>query len=452
MEKLYSSKEIYKERLKKNSYVILSPYVYNPITVVSYDILQILQYCKKGKTKQEIKKKFSTLKLEYITKTIKELIEIGLLNTTGSFKQSFGERLDRIDCWIHITNECNLACRYCYVIKDDQKMSKVTADKIIQVLVNTVDKEKLHSIKIKFSGGEALLNFDIIKYFHQELSNALSNKKIKKEFVILTNGTIMTDKIANWLLRNKIRLAISLDGSKKYHDKQRQFSNGRGSYDLIMRNLTSIIKAKIPYNLSITLTDENVKGLAQTLEWVMKNDIAFSLNFYRENPCSSGDKKLEVSTKKFVKYLTEAFVVIEKNLSEKSLINVLGDRIIFATTHQKTCSVGRSYVVFDHKGFVSKCQMDMANPVGDVDSLIVSKESVLKTIKNNSVGIINLPVEKKGECAKCFWRYYCCGGCPYECFLVKGHYNAKSPKCDLYKQIMPMIVRLEGLRLLKFKG
>ena len=52
----------------------------------------------------------------------------------------------------------------------------------------------------------------------------------------------MTDEIASYLNKHKIEVHISIDGYKNAHDKTRVYSNGKGSYEDIVKNLNLLRK------------------------------------------------------------------------------------------------------------------------------------------------------------------------------------------------------------------
>jgi uncharacterized protein len=125
----------------------------------------------------------------------------------------------------------------------------------------------------------------------------------------------------------------------------------------------------------------------------------------------------------------------------------LVDRANLAVPHFRTCGVGQSYLVIDHTGQVSKCQMAIGTAVTDVKAT-----DPLALIRADKIGIQNISVEEKEGCRGCEWKYWCAGGCSLATYRATGRYDVQSPNCNIYKQLYPEAVRLEGLRLLKVNG
>lgn len=132
-------------------------------------------------------------------------------------------------------------------------------------------------------------------------------------------------------------------------------------------------------------------------------------------------------------------------IPQRTLLTSSTDLANFAAPHLRRCSVGHSYLVFDCEGRVSKCQMQMEKSVTDIHA-----EDPLTIVREDKLGIQNVSVDEKEECQTCQWRYWCAGGCPLETFRVTGRYDVKSPNCNIYKALYPEVLRLEGLRLLKY--
>ncbi|MEA3340104.1 MAG: SPASM domain-containing protein, partial [Chloroflexota bacterium] len=125
----------------------------------------------------------------------------------------------------------------------------------------------------------------------------------------------------------------------------------------------------------------------------------------------------------------------------------LADRANLSAPHLRTCSVGHSYLVFDPLGRVAKCQMDMGRTITDVND-----PDPLTTMHKSTTGICNLSVDEKAECRDCQWRYWCAGGCSLQTYRATGRYDVQSPNCNIYRALYPEVLRLEGLRLLRYAG
>jgi len=143
--------------------------------------------------------------------------------------------------------------------------------------------------------------------------------------------------------------------------------------------------------------------------------------------------------------MLSAFQTIEGRVPERSLLASLIDRANLAAPHAKPCGVGENYLVIDQRGGVAKCQMEIERPITTVHAF-----DPLGVIREDAIGVQNLPVQAKQGCHDCAWRFWCAGGCPIATFRATGRYDIQSPNCGIYKALYPAAMRLEGLRLLKY--
>lgn len=145
-----------------------------------------------------------------------------------------------------VTEKCNLRCKYCIYSGnyDNQRehgmnvMSFDTAKKAIDRFYDTqkerIRENVLHMPLIGFYGGEPLMNFNLIK---ECVAYARKLFEGNITFLVTTNGTIMTDEIADFLIENEFALSVSLNGDKKENDRLRVFENGLGTFEAIMKNM-----------------------------------------------------------------------------------------------------------------------------------------------------------------------------------------------------------------------
>lgn len=137
------------------------------------------------------------------------------------------------------TEDCNLRCKYCVYsdfYKDkktysNKKMTFEVAKKALDLIITYHNKKVIRGykdiLKVNFYGGEPLLNFDVVKKVVEYLNEmGLSNV----EYLITTNGTVMTEEIIDFLARNKFLIAFSIDGNEFNHDRNRVTLTGHGTH------------------------------------------------------------------------------------------------------------------------------------------------------------------------------------------------------------------------------
>ena len=111
-------------------------------------------------------------------------------------------KLDRV-C-VPLSLDCNLHCKYCY--RDREKLDKIpefTED--MKEYLRNLSPEWCEAVVA--SGGEPLMHFDKVK----ELFSYVPKNVHKK---IMSNCTLLTQEIVNYINENEIELSISHDGPK----------------------------------------------------------------------------------------------------------------------------------------------------------------------------------------------------------------------------------------------
>lgn len=386
-----------------------------------------------------------TWRREVVQSTLDRLVTTGLLVPEGHIAPCFAEPPITVTAWLHLTDACNLTCDYCYLSKTSKNMSLEVGQAAIDATFRSAMAHSYHVVKLKYAGGEPLLAFPRVVELHRYAKSCARRYGLELDGIVLSNGTLLRPEMVETMKAMGLRLMVSLDGLEEFHNCQRHYADGRGSFDAVARSIDLALSYGLIPEISITVSGRNAEGLPELMAWVLARNLPFSLNFYRENDVSSSYADLRLEREHIIEGALAAYKVIEENLPRRSLLSSLVDRANLACSHLRTCAVGQSYFVFDTEGQVAKCQMDIDTTITDC-----TDPDPLSTVRTSSKGIRNLRVEDKDECRECEWRYWCTGGCPLSAYRATGRYDAKSPDCSIYKALYPQAIRLEGLRLLEY--
>lgn len=380
-----------------------------------------------------------------IRETLTQMVSLGLLVPYGCAAPAFVETPRILAAWLHLTSACQLACDYCYNSRSGGEMSAEVGRLAIDAVFRSTLAHNFAAVKFKYAGGEPTLRFPLVVELHRYATELAQRHGLGLDGVVLSNGVEIRPQVIETMQSLGLRLAISLDGLGSYHDCQRHFSNGRGSFEAVAHTIDQALSIGLVPDISITVSGRNADGLPELMTWVLERNLPFSLNFYRENAQSASQTDLRLEEERIIAGMLAAYKAIEERMPERCLLASLADRANLATPHLRTCSVGHSYLVTDCQGRVAKCQMGIERAVTNVEA-----DDPLAFVRADKIGIQNLPVNEKEECCDCQWRYWCAGGCPLATYRVTGRYDAKSPNCNIYKALYPEVIKLEGLRLLKY--
>jgi His-Xaa-Ser system radical SAM maturase HxsB len=334
------------------------------------------------------------------------------------------------------TLRCNMNCSYCHA--QSKKENDNFYDMTIDTAKKTVDfifQSPAISINIEFQGGEPLLNFNVIIFIVNYAKE--KNKKYKKDisFSIVTNLTLMTNEILDFLLKEKVSICTSLDGPRLVHNKN------RGEYDKTVNWIKKINKiAKInampittkhslPYYKEIV--DEYI-NLGFNLTWIKPVN---NLGYAKENW-----DKVGISAEEFLSFWKKALDYIIKKNSKTLIIEnytliilkkILKKEGYNFTDMQSPCGAAIGQMAYNYDGSLYSCDEGRLFEIfklGTVDDkykdVIASKETC---------AIVTASINDNPKCELCVYKPYC-GLCPVSSYSDHGNILAKMPdrRCDIF--------------------
>lgn len=225
---------------------------------------------------------------------------------------------------LQVTQQCNLRCKYCaysgnYYNRShtSNRMDFETAKKAIDFYLKR--SEKADQLALSFYGGEPLLEFELIKKCVSYILQRKGDKKIL--FTMTTNGTLMTEDVIEFLVKYEFNLMISLDGDKKSHDINRRFKTGKGSFDIILENLSRLkayneeYYSKVLFNCVISSSSD----LENIYRFYSEEELfeAGTVNFNYVNPVGLKDETLSRITQKNFRVHPLAYIKMILSVLEK---------------------------------------------------------------------------------------------------------------------------------------
>jgi uncharacterized protein len=350
-----------------------------------------------------------------------------------------------LTAWLHVTNDCNLDCSYCYLCTSSERMDEAVGRAAVEAVVRAAIDHGYPAVKLKYAGGEATMNQPVLLAVHRYARKLTAARGLDLHATLLTNGVALPDDLATALRAEQIKIMISLDGVGDQHDIQRSTIGGKPSFRLVARTIDRLVALGHRPHLSVTVTNRNADGLAGATRFALERELTFSLNLFRDNEHASELADLRYTERTMISALLDSFAVIEEFLPPWSVLGTGLDRGQLLQPRRHACGVGRDYLVVDQRGRVAKCHMNIERTIGDV-----FHDDPLALVRADQSTLPNLDVEDKETCRACTWRYWCSGGCPVATVRATGRFDVASPNCDIYRAVYPQALRLEGLRILRY--
>jgi His-Xaa-Ser system radical SAM maturase HxsB len=311
------------------------------------------------------------------------------------------------------------------------------------------------SITIEFQGGEPLLNFEIIKYIIEYSSSINTNKIIS--YNLVSNLSLLTDEIADYLSEHKVQVSVSLDGPAFVHNKNRPFRIGGGSYDAAMQGIELLKSRDINLGAIQTTTKYSLPHAKDIIDAYLK--LGFNSIFIR--PLTQLGYASEHWNE--IGYTSDEFLIFYKE-SLEYIINLNTDDIVFSEGHasilltkilqgysnnymelRSPCGATIGQIAIYYDGNIYTCDEgrmvaemgDSAFKLGDVfscnyDDLIDS--GVCKTVCAASC------LETIPSCCDCVYQPYC-GVCPVINYAIDNDLYARvgNNRCKIYSGILDFL-------------
>lgn len=154
------------------------------------------------------------------------------------------------------TNTCNFNCTYCYekystTTIDHKVRLHLTSDRMRRAVDDMLARSSdAPSVKITFFGGEPLLNFEIVKEAVAYARSRGGELGKSVEFAISTNGYLLREEVAEFLVANGFGVLVSIDGDRSAHDLHRRLYSGEGTYETVSRNVGRLLSLQLSSGVS----------------------------------------------------------------------------------------------------------------------------------------------------------------------------------------------------------
>jgi len=334
---------------------------------------------------------------------------------------------------ISLTERCNMACTYCFQqhqFRGDQPV--MSRERFADVMTWLVEQNDGCSPYVQYFGGEPLLEFDLIRYGDSLLRDARAAGRIEGyRQSITTNGTLMTDETARFLVDSDFDVAFSLDGWEELNDSARVFKNGRGTYRAVMKGIERYRRAGGAVSLLITPRANNVAMLPRIARHFADDLGAASIGINAPQPTARG---WEVGGKELAKAVQQVWeLCIRKRVGFHAPGTFIPGRIRRRQPQVDRCvDADPAGTMADWPAYVSAA--------GDVSYCLVQHNNPRLT-RRRGEQLVDRRFRKwhfdttdHPECDECIAGQICGGPCSLELALRDGALNPD--RCAFFKSIV----------------
>lgn len=321
-----------------------------------------------------------------------------------------------------VTEDCNLACTYCYQThKTKKKMSFETAKKAVDMLLSATPENNMYinpecspAVIIEFIGGEPFMEIDLMDqiadYFLKEARRLAHPWAELHCFSVCSNGVLYFEpEVQRFLLkhRNHMSFSVTIDGNKELHDSCRIFPDGKPSYDIAVAAAMDWIDKGFKMGSKITIAPGNISYVYQAITHMIElgYDEINANCVYEEGWEAYHATTLYYEMKRIADHL------LDNNLDEEIYISLFEENMFHPMDESENnnwCGGDANMLCIDPDGNYSVCIRYLPSSLGDeqppiyignVDRGLVQTEEEIQTVK--CMSCITRRSQSTDECFYC---------------------------------------------------
>jgi uncharacterized protein len=348
-----------------------------------------------------------------------------------------GKTLDLLD--LRISEKCNFGCKHC--ISSKSKSGKVMT---VKSAISAVDSfvgyllasgRDVSKLDIHYGNAEPLLNFSVIRQIQEYFR--LHYPRIDVAGSVNTNLSLLTAEMAEFLVKEKVDVYVSLDGDKTANDLIRVFKNGKGTYDTILRKMSLLKKfGKTLQGVSVTITEKNFKYFSLSfVDWCIENGFcSLAVDFDLVNA-------INISLNERVDFLSSVWELCKKRKIEffgtwmAPFLNVSNNSVV--NNHYGFCKGvhGRSISVSpDEQVYICGYSSTALGNIRDIGAMFSPGGGMYELVSSRLVG-------RNKVCEGCIIEGACAGQCQ-----ATNEYSQENKinLCDFYRAITEKLLTIQG--------
>ena len=383
---------------------------------------------------------------------VKELEEAGKLYTPDTFEPmafDFKNRSTVVKALcLHVAHTCNLNCSYCFASQgkyhgDRALMSFEVGKRALDFLIEHSGTRV--NLEVDFFGGEPLMNWDVVKQLvaYARTQEAPHNKKFR--FTLTTNGMLIDDNVIEFANKEMHNVVLSLDGRREIHDRLRVDYAGQGSYDRIVPKFQKLVASRggKGYYMRGTFTHANPDFTKDVFHMA---DLGFTELSMEPVVCAPDDPA--ALTEEDLPIVLEQYEILAKEMLKREeegrgftfyhyMLDLTHGPCIYKRI--SGCGSGTEYMAVTPWGDLYPCHQfvgEEAYKLGDIWN------GVTNTAVRDEFKLCN--AYARPECADCWAKLYCSGGCAANAYHASGSIRGVYPYgCELFRKRIECAVMMK---------
>jgi uncharacterized protein len=343
-----------------------------------------------------------------------------------------------------VTEDCNLACKYCYMTGKNSKnrMPVEVAKAAVDYILSDRTYFKEEAVVWEFIGGEPFLEIDLIDRICDYIKHQMFLRKHPwfdaYRFNFSTNGlTYHTSKVQKYIWKNQshVSIGISIDGNRTKHDLQRVRKDGSGSFDAVMKNVPLWLSQMPNSATKATFSHGDLPHLKDSVIALWDMGIkTVAANVVFEDVWAEGDDDVfEDQLRQLADHIIDHELFYDHSV--RFFDPHVGNPLTEDDLDSNFCGAGKMLAI-DHRGNFYPCirfyDISLSNrpglKIGDIHSGI--NHDRLRPFH-----ALTLRTQSTDECIQCEVGKGCawCNGCNYDCADTDTIFQRATFICKMHK-------------------
>lgn len=350
-----------------------------------------------------------------------------------------------------VTKDCQLACKYCYLVGKNQneRMTFDVAQKAVDYILDHPKYCRESSVVWDFIGGEPFLEIELIDKVCDYIKMAMFSRNHhwfnSFRFSFTTNGiNYHTPKIQEFIKKNIYHLSvgITIDGTKRKHDlnriwKKRNVDDStfeRGSYDDVVKNIPLWLEQFPGAATKVTISSADIPYITESVLHLYDMGIhEININCVFEDVWKEGDDV------KFEEQLIElADAIIDQDLYINNTCSFFGENVgkpMEVSDNLNWCGAGKMLAV-DASGNFYPCNRFAQFSLRDKETWITG--NIYDGIDDNKLRpflTLDRYTQSNPECVNCEVGAGCawCQGENFDAAKTHTVYERSIAICKMHK-------------------
>jgi uncharacterized protein len=336
-----------------------------------------------------------------------------------------------------------MRCLYCFYADvaetRETKSYGVMSLETLEQVVKQALSEATESCAFGFQGGEpTLAGLDFFRAF-TTFEKKHNTRKIKTSRAIQTNGLLVDDEWAEFLVSNRFLVGLSIDADKPVHDALRLDTSHKGTHGRCLVAARILDKYRTEWNVLSVVTKELAAHPDKAYQFYAKHGMKYLQFIPCLEPLEKKDapEKYAPSVKAYGKFICRLFDLWYNDFIAGHIVSIRAfDNYIqmLCGKPPENCAMSghcTAYALVEADGSVYPCDFYALDEyrLGNIHTHSFEEMFISETLQN----FISPSLIKHELCGGCEYFFICRGGCRREREPVTGGAPSINRYCGAYK-------------------